>query len=57
MGETRVPDPPPPTGKSQALKGFLRNTGTDPPREQLDPLGPIASRGGFLQPSVKYLYD
>ena len=36
-----------PSGKSQVTICFLRNTGTDP-------LGPIASRGRFVWPSVKY---
>ena len=39
-------DPPPPE-KSQVAKGFLRNTGMNPPptplEKQLDPKGPIAS--------------
>ena len=34
---------PPPPGKSQMVIGFLRNTGTDPLKKQLEPLGPIAS--------------
>ena len=38
----------PPPGKSQEAIGFLRNTGTDLPREQLDPLGPTASRGKYI---------
>ena len=36
----------PPIGISQVARCFLRNTGTDTPLEkQMDPLGPIASRG------------
>ena len=37
-----------PPGKIQVALGFLRNTGTDTPRE---------ARGRFLQPSVKYIDD
>ena len=49
---TGCPDPP---GKSQVGIGFLRNTGTDSPLEkQLDPMGPIVSRGRYVWPSVKY---
>ena len=47
-----------PHGESQVVIGFLRNIGT-PVRttleEQLDPSGPIASRGRFELPSVKYV--
>ena len=45
---------PPPPGKSQVAIGFLRNTDMDPPREAIGSLGPIASRGRFVWPSVKY---
>ena len=44
----------------QVAIGFLRNHGTDPLKKQLDPLGPIASRGEsirFIRPSVKYVDD
>ena len=34
-------------GKSQVAIGFLKNTGTDPLKEQLDPLLPIAFRRRF----------
>ena len=37
------------SGKSQVVIGFLRNTGKDPP------VGPIASGGRSVQPSVKYV--
>ena len=40
--------------KSQVAFGFLRNTGTDPLEKQF---GPIASRGRFIRPFVKYLDD
>ena len=50
-GGTGGPNPP---VKSQVAIGFLRNSGTDPPREAIGPLGPSASRGGFVRPSVKY---
>ena len=40
-----------PQGKSQVAIGFLRNTGTDPLEKQLD-LGPVASRGRFVRPSI-----
>ena len=33
-------DTPPPPGKSKVTVGFLRNTGTDPPREAIGPIGP-----------------
>ena len=39
-----------PSGKSQV--DFLKNAGTDP-LEKL--LGPIASQGRFVRPSVKYV--
>ena len=39
-----APDPP------------LKNLGTDPLEKHLDPLGPIASRGRSVRPSVKYMY-
>ena len=45
---------PVPPGKSEVAIGFLRNTGTDPSREAL---GPIASRGRSIRPSVKYVDD
>ena len=48
---TRV-DPAPLKNHKFAI-GSLRNTGTDPPREAIRPLGPIASRGGSVRPSVK----
>ena len=43
--------------KSQLAIGFFRNTGTDPPslEEQFDPLGPNASWGRTIRPSVKYV--
>ena len=47
---------PLPSGKSQVAIGFLRNTGTDPypPFEmQMDPLGPFASQGWSVPPSVQ----
>ena len=44
-------------GKSQVAIGLLRNTGTDPLEKQLDPLGPIASQGRFVRPSVKNVDD
>ena len=44
---------PPLPGKSQVDEG----TGTDPLEKQLDPLGPIASRGRFVRPSVKNIDD
>ena len=44
-------------GKSQVAIGFLRNSGTDPLKKQLDPSGPIASRGRSIQPHVKYVND
>ena len=42
-----------PLGKSQVTIGILRKTGTDHLEKHLDPLGPIASRGRSVQPSVK----
>ena len=51
---TGGPDPP---GKSQMAEGFLRNFGMDPLENQSDPLGPIASRGRSIWPSVKYFDD
>ena len=36
---------------------FLRNTGTDPPREAIGPLGPVASQGRSIHRSVKYVND
>ena len=38
-------------------KGCLRNSGMvwNPFEKQLDPLGPIASRGKSVRPSVKYV--
>ena len=44
-----------PSGKSQVAIGFHRNTGMDPQEKQLDPLGPIASRGRSILSSVKYV--
>ena len=44
-----------PSGKSQVAIGFHRNTGMDPQEKQLDPLGPIASRGRSILCSVKYV--
>ena len=38
---------------TKVILGFLRNTGTDP----LDVLGPIASRGLSIRPSVKQVDD
>ena len=38
-GGARDPDPPPPPWKSQVALGFLRNSGTDRPREAIRPLG------------------
>ena len=46
-----------PPEKSRVAMIDLRNSGTDPLEKQLDPSGPIASRGRFVRPSVKYLYD
>ena len=46
-----------PPGKSQLIIGFLRNSGTAPLDNQLDPLGPIDSGGRSVQPSVKYVDD
>ena len=43
--------------KSQVAICFLRNTGKDPLKKQLVPLGSIASPGRSLQPSVKYVDD
>ena len=48
---------PDPHGKSQVASGIFRNTGTDPPREAIGTLGPIASRGRSVRPSVKYVAD
>ena len=53
-GSRRSPDTP---EKSQVGIGFLQNTGTDPLEKQLDHFGPVASRGGFVRPSVKYVDD
>ena len=47
---------PPSTRKSQVAIGFLRNTGTVPTREA-GPMGPIASLGRFVRPSLKYEDD
>ena len=44
-------NPPPQPGKSQVAIGFLRNSGTDPLEKQLDPMGPIASKGRSVRPS------
>ena len=52
-GGGRGPDPP--HLKSQDAICFLRNPGTDPHEKQLDPSGPIASRGRSERPSVKYV--
>ena len=54
---------PPPPGISQVAVGFLTNIGTDLPQEaigpflkkQLDHLGPIASWGRSVRPSVKHV--
>ena len=46
-----------PSWKTQVAVGFLRNTVTDPLEKQFDPLCPIASRGRFVQPSLKYNDD
>ena len=46
-----------PLKKSQVTIGFLRNTGTDSLEEQLDPWGPIVSRGRSVRPSVKSVHD
>ena len=43
-------------GNSQVAMVFLRN-GTDPLQKQMDPCGPIASRGRFVRPFVKYVID
>ena len=40
--------------KSEMAIGLFRNTGTDTPREAI---GPIASRGKSVRPSVKYVDD
>ena len=48
---------PPPSEKPKEPIGFLRNTSLDPLEKQLDPLGPIASKGRFIQPFVKYVDD
>ena len=42
-------------GNSHVGIGFLRNTGTDTPREAIGPLGPIPSLGRSVRPSVKYV--
>ena len=49
-GEVRGWDSRPPE-KSQKVIGFLKNSGTDHPREA------IASRGRSIGPSMKYLAD
>ena len=46
-----------PLVNSQVAIDFLRNGGTDPLKKQFDPLCPIASRGRFVRPSVKYVDD
>ena len=48
MGGSKGGRGPRPLGKSHVAKGFLRNTDTDH-------LGPIAARGSFVRPSVKYV--
>ena len=45
---------PPPLEKSQVAIGSLEILVRTPLKKQLDPLGPIASRGRFVWPSVKY---
>ena len=42
----------PPTGK--LAKGFRRDSCTDPLEKQLNPSGPIASRGRSVRNSVRY---
>ena len=44
----------PPSGKSHVAIGFERNTGTDPPREAIGPLGLFWR---LVRPSVKYVGD
>ena len=44
-----------PPQKPQVAKVVLRNTGMESLEKQLDPAGPIASRRGSVQPSVKYV--
>ena len=44
-----------PPGKSQMAIGFVRNSGTDLLEKQVDPSGPIASRGRYVLTSVKYV--
>ena len=48
---------PSPPGKSQVAIDFLRKNDKDPPRDAIGPIGPIASRGRFVRPSVKYSDD
>ena len=47
---------PPSTRKSQVAIGLLRNTDTVPTLEA-GPIGPIASLGRFVRPSLKYEED
>ena len=56
MNKWADPDRGPPE-KSQVAMGFLRNSRTDTLDRQLDPLGPIASPGMSVRPSVKYVDD
>ena len=44
-----------PPAKSQVAIGFIRNAGVDTLEKQLNTLGPIASQGRFVHPSVKYV--
>ena len=44
-------------GISQMVIDVHRSTSTDPLQKKLDHLGPIASPGRFVQPSVKYVED
>ena len=56
-GEHGVRTPSPPPEKSQVAINLLRNSSMDPFEKQLDLLGPIASRGRNVRPSVKYNDD
>ena len=63
MGESRGegtvgPDPPPPLQKHKwRIGSSLEILVRTPLEKQLDPLGPIASRGRFVRPSVKNIDD
>ena len=51
-GSRGVHKGPGPPGKSQVAIGFLKNSGTDIPWEAIGPIGPIASQGRCIWPSV-----